>query len=218
MATKKGTDFWLLPWLPFCRACSLWLHKGVRTCCFWQPSFAAGIWTSWHTTVLPQGVMLQGTVTWTKSETVRQLHYFRMQYQSLWRWWSLAEDVLGEGAVTGPQYMLSKYSGCHWKDLCNHSLIWFSMLELDTLNNLGRLGLLELLIFDGNWFKLKDVETGGLSDARWIWESSWCFPEPSVCAASVQEDKAMMVYPVDCHAKASKAELGLVAISRSLPL
>lgn len=161
--------------------------------------------------------MFQGTVTWTKSGIVRQLHYFRMQYQRLWRWWSLAEGVvLGEGAVTGPQSMISKHSGCHWRDLCSHSPVWFSMLELDPQNNLGWLGLLEWLTFHGNWFKLEDVKIGYLSDARWIWGSSWCFPEPPVCAASMQEDKAVMVYSVECHAKASKAEMGLLAISRSI--
>lgn len=77
-----------------------------------HPVWAAGGWTSWHN-CCPQGVMLQGMVAWTKSGTMRQLHYFRMQYQRLWRWWSLAEDVvLGEGAVAGPQSVLSKYSGC----------------------------------------------------------------------------------------------------------
>lgn len=142
-----------------------------------------------------------------------------MQYQRLWRWWSLAEDVvLGEGAVTGPQPMLSIDSGCCWENLCSHSPVWLSTLELNTQNNLGWLGLLELLNFDGNCFKLKDVKIGGLSDARWIWENSWYFPEPPVCPASMQEDKAVMFYPVDCNAKAPKAELRLVAVSRSLSL
>lgn len=44
----------------------------------------------------------------TESGTVRQMHYFRMQYHRPWRWWSLA----GAGAVTGPQSLLSKYNGC----------------------------------------------------------------------------------------------------------
>lgn len=39
-----------------------------------------------------------------------------------------------------------------------------------------------------------------------------------MCPASMEEDKAVMVYPVDCHAKAPKAEMGLVAVNRSLPV
>lgn len=210
---KKGTDFWILPWLLFCCACCN-STKAI------EPALSGS-------QPVQQESGLHGTTTVPK-ESFSRGQWLGDLSQELWgrciilgcstTGYGDAGVLLGEGAVTGHQSLLSKHNGCCWKDLRSHFPSWFSMLKLDIQKNLGWLGLLELLIFDGNWIKLKDVKIGGLSDGRWIWESSWCFPESPVCLASMQEDKSMMVFPVDCHTKAPKAKTGLVAVNRSIPV